>query len=74
VLRRLHDSSSITVVLSTHDLRFAASLCTRIVLLAAGRILAQGRPADVLTPELVGRVFDVPAELAAPILASARVS
>ena len=63
-----------TASLSTHDLRFAASLCTRIVLLSSGRILAHGRPADVLTPELVGRVFDVPAELAAPILASARVS
>jgi iron complex transport system ATP-binding protein len=74
VLRRLHDASSITILLSTHDLRFAASLCTRIVLLSAGRILAQGRPADVLTPELVGKVFDVPADLAAPILASARVS
>jgi iron complex transport system ATP-binding protein len=74
VLRRLHDSSDLTILLSTHDLRFAASLCTRIVLLSAGRILAHGRPAEVLTPELVGRVFDVPPELAAPILASARVS
>jgi iron complex transport system ATP-binding protein len=72
VLRRLHDSSDLTIVLSTHDLRFAASLCTRIVLLSSGRILAHGRPADVLTPELVGRLFDVPAALVAPILASAR--
>ncbi|HEX5068950.1 MAG TPA: ABC transporter ATP-binding protein [Vicinamibacterales bacterium] len=71
VLRRLHDSSNITIVLSTHDLRFAASLCTRIVLLSSGRILAQGTPADVLTPALVGRLFEVPPELAAPILASA---
>lgn len=71
VLRRLHDSSNITIVLSTHDLRFAASLCTRIVLLSAGQILAQGSPADALTPALVGRLFEVAPELAAPILASA---
>jgi iron complex transport system ATP-binding protein len=71
VLRRLHDNSNITIVLSTHDLRFAASLCTRIVLLSAGQILALGSPAEVLTPALVGRLFDVPPELAAPILASA---
>jgi iron complex transport system ATP-binding protein len=45
VLRRLHAASGLTILLSTHDLRFAASLCTRIVLLAIGRILAQGRPA-----------------------------
>lgn len=74
VLRRLHDASKITIVLSTHDLRFAASLCTRIVLLSAGQILAQGSPAEVLTPALVGRLFEVPPDLAAPILASARQS
>lgn len=71
LLRRLHDSSGLTILLSTHDLRFAASLCTRVVLLSSGRILAQGLPREVLTPDLVGRLFDVPPELAAPILASA---
>jgi iron complex transport system ATP-binding protein len=71
LLRRLHDSSGLTILLSTHDLRFAASLCTRVVLLSAGRILAQGAPREVLTPDLVGRLFDVPPELAAPILAAA---
>ena len=74
VLQRLHDSSGMTILLSTHDLRFAASLCTRVVLLSSGRILAEGAPRDVLTPELVGRLFDVPPGLAAPILASALVS
>jgi iron complex transport system ATP-binding protein len=74
VLRRLHEASGITILLSTHDLRFAAALCTRIVLLANGRILAQGRPREVLTPDLVGRLFDVPSELAAPILASATMT
>lgn len=68
LLRRLHDASGLTIVLSTHDLRFAASLCTRIVLLSSGRILAHGSPREVLTPELVSRLFDVPAELAAPLL------
>jgi len=72
LLRRLHDATGVTILLSTHDLRFAATLCTRVVLLSAGRILAQGAPLDTLTPELVGRLFDVPANLAAPILASAR--
>ncbi len=71
LLRRLHDSSGITILLSTHDLRFAASLCTRVVLFSSGRILAQGLPREVLTPDLVGRLFDVPPDLAAPILASA---
>jgi iron complex transport system ATP-binding protein len=74
VLRRLHEASGLTILLSTHDLRFAAALCTRIILLANGRILAQGPPSEVLTPDLVGRLFDVPGELAAPILASATMA
>lgn len=73
VLRRLR-GSGITILLSTHDLRFAATLCTRIVLLSDGAILAQGPPADVLTPELVGRLFDVAPALTVPILASASMT
>ena len=69
-LRRLHDATGLTIVLSTHDLRFAMTLCTRVVLLSSGRILAQGPPREVMTPELVAKLFDVPRELAAPILAS----
>jgi iron complex transport system ATP-binding protein len=72
LLRRLHDASGLTILLSTHDLRFAATLCTRVVLLSAGRILAQGAPSEVLTPDLVGRLFDVAPHLAAPILATAQ--
>ena len=73
LLRRIHDERGITVLLSTHDLRFAAALCHRLVLLAQGRVLAQGTPAEVLTPALVGRLFDVDPALAAPILAAAEV-
>lgn len=71
LLARLHDERGITIVLSTHDLRFAASVCSRIVLLSQGRILAQGTPPEVLTPDLVGRLFDVDPRQAAPVLAAA---
>ena len=50
--RRLHDEHGVTIVLSTHDLRFAASVCTNVVLLSRGRVLAQrraGRGADAGT-------------------------
>jgi iron complex transport system ATP-binding protein len=71
LLARLHDARGITIVLSTHDLRFAASVCRHIILLSRGRILADGSPRDVLTPDLVGRLFDVDPRLAAPVLAAA---
>jgi iron complex transport system ATP-binding protein len=68
VLRRLHDQRGLTIVLSTHDLRFAASLCTRVVLLSRGRILAAGRPADVLTAAAIGQLYEIDPALAAPLV------
>jgi iron complex transport system ATP-binding protein len=71
LVRRIHAERGIAILLSTHDLRFAAATCTRLVLLQSGRILADGPPAQVLTPALVGDLFDVPPQLVAPILAAA---
>ena len=71
LVRRIHAERGIAILLSTHDLRFAAATCTRLVLLQSGRILAEGPPAQVLTPELVGDLFDVAPRLVAPILAAA---
>jgi len=59
LLVKLRASSGITILLSTHDLRLAAKVCTRVLLLSRGRLLADGPPADVLTPALVGELFDV---------------
>lgn len=36
------------VLMATHDLAEAASLCDRVLLLAGGRLVAQGRPADLM--------------------------
>lgn len=48
-----------SVVASLHDLSLAARWCTRIVVLNAGNIFADGPPADVLTDELLGSVYCV---------------
>jgi iron complex transport system ATP-binding protein len=71
LVRRIHAERGIAILLSTHDLRFAAATCTRLVLLRAGLILAEGPPAQVLTPALVGDLFDVAPRLVAPILSAA---
>lgn len=47
------------VVASLHDLGLAARHCTRLVLMATGRIVADGLPADVLTPELLAHTFGI---------------
>lgn len=67
LIRRLHADRDVTIVLSSHDLRLVSSVCTSVVLLLEGRVLAEG-PLDLLTPERVGRLYDVDADLAAPLL------
>jgi iron complex transport system ATP-binding protein len=47
------------VIAAVHDLRVAARYCSRLILLAAGRILADGSPEQVLTPELLARAYGV---------------
>ena len=68
LLRRLRDTLGITIVLSTHDLRLARSVCKRLVLLSRGRVIANGPAAEVLTPALIGQLFDIDAAAAAPML------
>ncbi|GGK74710.1 ABC transporter ATP-binding protein [Sphaerisporangium melleum] len=54
-------SCGLTVLVALHDLNLAAATCDRLGLLSGGRLVTTGRPADVLTPELVRRVFGVDA-------------
>ncbi|WP_237055618.1 ABC transporter ATP-binding protein [Microbulbifer sediminum] len=60
--RRQADSGR-TVVLALHDLALAARYCDRILLLERGRLRAEGVPADVLKPELIGEVYGISCEL-----------
>lgn len=49
------------VVASLHDLGLAARWCTRLLLIDAGRIVADGPPAQVLTAERLRAVYNVEA-------------
>ena len=64
LVTRLRAERGITVLLSTHDLHFAATVCTEIVLLSSGRVLDRGTPAGILTPASVGALYGVDPELA----------
>jgi iron complex transport system ATP-binding protein len=46
-----------TVVVATHDLNLAAQFATRLVLLEAGRVVADGSVAQVLRPEVLAPVY-----------------
>ena len=51
------------VLVVSHDLALVSRLCDRIALLAGGRIVASGPPAETLTPERLEEVFDLRAEV-----------
>ncbi|WP_024792865.1 ABC transporter ATP-binding protein [Tomitella biformata] len=50
-----------TTVAAMHDLQLAAMYCDHLVVLRRGRVEAEGAPVDVLTPELLDRVYGVEA-------------
>jgi iron complex transport system ATP-binding protein len=52
-------SAGMLVIAATHDLNLALTYSDRVVVLDRGRIAADGIPSEVLTPELIGRVFGV---------------
>jgi iron complex transport system ATP-binding protein len=59
----LNRRRGVTMVLSTHDLSLAAGLCSELVLLKAGRVLAHGRTGDVLTAGNIRALYGVDADV-----------
>ncbi len=53
----LRRSRRLTVVTTLHDLTTAAQYAQRLVLLDGGRVAANGTPAEVITEELIARVY-----------------
>ncbi len=54
---RLHEEEGRTLVAVLHDLNQAARYATHLIVLCDGRVAASGRPADIVTAELVQQVF-----------------
>lgn len=55
----------VTAVAALHDLSLAGLYCDHLIVLCAGRIVAQGPPGEVLTPALLADVYGVDAEVLA---------
>ncbi len=58
LVRQLVDEG-LTAVAAIHDLNMAARYCDRLVLLNGGRVLAEGPPDEVLTPDTIETAFGV---------------
>ncbi|WP_181698113.1 ABC transporter ATP-binding protein [Nocardia sp. GTS18] len=60
---RLHAEFGRTVVMVLHDLNLAIRYSDELVVMASGRIVAQGKPADIITAELLAEVFGLDAKV-----------
>ena len=62
-LVRALNAEGITVIVSTHDLNLASSLCQELVLLRDGRVLAAGPTSNLLTQDNVRALYGVEAHV-----------
>jgi iron complex transport system ATP-binding protein len=59
LLHRLNVEEGRTIVLVIHDLNLACRYADHLVAMAGGRIRVVGRPADIVSAEMVHDIFDV---------------
>lgn len=52
-----------TVLMALHDLSLAAKYCTRIYVMAGGRVAAEGQPFGLISGELVGKLYGLKADV-----------
>ncbi|MFH8438750.1 ABC transporter ATP-binding protein [Streptomyces sp. NPDC018007] len=57
LLTDLNHEQGVTLVAVLHDLNLACRYADHMVAMKAGRVVAEGRPVDIVTEELVGEVF-----------------
>jgi iron complex transport system ATP-binding protein len=63
MLEKWNRECGMSVVFVSHDLSLAARHADRIVVLSRGRVVADGAPEDVLTPEILRSSFGVEARM-----------
>ena len=56
-------NGGLTAIAAIHDLSMAARYCDRLALLSHGRVVAEGTPEEVLTPERVEAAYGVRAAI-----------
>jgi iron complex transport system ATP-binding protein len=65
LLKRLNETEGITVVMVLHDINQAARYAHQLIALRDGKVVAQGTPSSVITPETLESVFGIQARVIA---------
>jgi branched-chain amino acid transport system ATP-binding protein len=57
LIRKLHRNEKLTIVLIEHDMRVVFHLADRIMVLAEGKMLAEGTPKEIAANEVVQAAY-----------------
>jgi iron-chelate-transporting ATPase len=60
LVRQITRDMNVAVIVVIHDINLAARYCDNLIALKQGRLAAQGTSNDLMTPELLRDIFDVP--------------
>lgn len=59
ILNRLSTTNGITVILALHDVDIAVKNCQFVMLAKDGKIVAQGRPEDIIGEDTISNLYDI---------------
>ncbi|MCD6384541.1 ABC transporter ATP-binding protein [Candidatus Sumerlaeota bacterium] len=63
LLSRLVKRERKAVLIAGHNINYLARFCHRLVVIKHGRIIAQGEPRQIITPELISEVYETTVEI-----------
>ena len=63
LIRLVNHEKRVTVVACMHDINLAAAFFNRLLVIHEGRLVADGKPAEVLTQKLMADVFKIQADV-----------
>ena len=62
-LLKMLSEKGMAILMANHDINLLTRFCDRILLLHDGKIIADGKPNDVVTQENIRKVFDIEVEI-----------
>ncbi len=61
LLKELNIKKGITIIMVLHDLNLAARFSDYMIAMKSGAVIYQGKPNDVMTPEILADLFGIKA-------------
>lgn len=63
LLQKLNEEEKRTIVMVVHDLNHATRYAQHMVAISRGTVIAEGSPAEVMTPDMLRKVFNIEADI-----------